>query len=186
MLDRKKMDLLWILVLPLVAGVAYWAMLPAELVVSVPPPYEARFSLDQQEVVESDENRAMGVVEEDTPEGRVRLKYAQEGFDYWADKAISYRYLETVARKYVILYDCRERYVNMFRELLKAYEAPKPPPPPPINSVFASFKVYAPIKAAKIVNERANRYSWKGRIPVPEVPREGPKAVSYAAYKKMN
>ena len=55
---------------------------------------------------EKQENLDKGVVEEETPDGFVIMKYNDEinRFDYWSDKSIKYKYLEVVARKYVILF----------------------------------------------------------------------------------
>ena len=89
-------------------------------------PYENYYLLGNNkeyvEEFEKDENIRKGVVEEETPDGVVIMKYNNdvERFEYWADKSIKYKYLETVARKYVILFDCREKYINMFKELLES------------------------------------------------------------------
>ena len=48
-----------------------------------------------------------------------------ERFEYWSDKSIRYKYLEVVSRKYVIIYDCKDKYVNMFKELLEAMDKAK-------------------------------------------------------------
>jgi ABC-type multidrug transport system ATPase subunit len=44
----------------------------------------------------------------------------REGFVYYSDATIPYRYLEVVARKYVIMNDCKEIYVDMREELKEA------------------------------------------------------------------
>jgi hypothetical protein len=63
-------------------------------------------------VQESDENYKKEQVEEQTPSGLVRMKYDEENkrFVYWSDTTIPTRYLDTVARKYVIVFDKREWY----------------------------------------------------------------------------
>ena len=71
---------------------------------------------------ETEENIRNGVVEEETPKGKVILKYCEEenAFHYWSEHTQDYKYLEVSARKYVILFDCKDKYVNMFRELVKS------------------------------------------------------------------
>ena len=49
-----------------------------------------------------------------TPNGEVYMKYNKEneGFDYWStNKNIKYKYLETVARKFVTVFKCSELYI---------------------------------------------------------------------------
>ena len=57
---------------------------------------------------------------EKTPKGFVYMRYnkEEEGFEYWADTNIDYKYLDTVARKYTYLFGCRGIYINRF-EMLK-------------------------------------------------------------------
>jgi hypothetical protein len=45
----------------------------------------------------------------------------RETFNFYSDNMIPYRFLETVARKYVITYNCRPLYIDMEEEL-KIYE----------------------------------------------------------------
>jgi hypothetical protein len=56
-----------------------------------------------------------------TPIGNVIMTYnnKKEVFDYYSDNAIPYKYLETVLRKYLIIYNCRPLYVDMEEELKK-------------------------------------------------------------------
>ena len=51
---------------------------------------------------------------ETTPDGIVVMRYnkTDEGFDYWADKQISYKHLEVVARKFVTVFQCKEFYID--------------------------------------------------------------------------
>jgi hypothetical protein len=50
---------------------------------------------------------------ETTPNGNVIMKYSAErqSFEYYSDKDIPYKYLETVARKFVKLFFCYENYI---------------------------------------------------------------------------
>jgi hypothetical protein len=60
---------------------------------------------------------------EKTPLGNVVMYYnvKRETFEYYSDSTIPYRFLEVVARKYVITFQCRPLYVIMEEEL-KKYE----------------------------------------------------------------
>jgi hypothetical protein len=59
---------------------------------------------------------------EKTPLGNVILFYdhKRETFAYYSDNTIPYRFLETVARKYVTMFHCKYLYVDMEEELLEA------------------------------------------------------------------
>lgn len=50
---------------------------------------------------------------ETTPNGNVIMKYnfERQSFEYYSDKDIPYKYLETVARKFVKLFFCFQNYV---------------------------------------------------------------------------
>ena len=150
-------------------------------------PYENTYMLNAK-AEESDELLALGVVEEITPEGKVRMKW-EDQFLYWSERPIQYKYLETVARKYVIVYNCKENYINIFAELAKAYY--KPEVEVKQNTAFAAFKSYNTInKKLKvkraIINEKSNQYKWKGKIAefdkpiVPEI-----RKINFKDYKKM-
>ena len=60
---------------------------------------------------------------EHTPLGNVLMFYNHDklAFEYYSDLTIPYRYLETVARKYVVTYNYRPLYIDMEEEL-KEYE----------------------------------------------------------------
>jgi hypothetical protein len=59
------------------------------------------------------------MVIESTPLGNVMMTWNKdrESFIYYADSTIPYRFLETVARKYVIMCDCPELYIDMDAEI---------------------------------------------------------------------
>ena len=56
---------------------------------------------------------------ENTPLGNIIMFYDnnKESFTYYSDNTIPYRFLETVARKYVILYNCKSIFIDMEEEL---------------------------------------------------------------------
>ena len=57
---------------------------------------------------------------EKTPLGNVLMIYDKERstFKYYADSTIPYRYLESVARKYVKFFNCRPIFIDMEEELI--------------------------------------------------------------------
>ena len=65
------------------------------------------------------DNFKKNIIIEKTPLGNVLMFYnnVKESFEYYSDNIIPYRYLETVARKYVITYKCKSLFVNMKEEL---------------------------------------------------------------------
>ena len=155
--------------------------------------YESLYPLDMdtQTIHETVENRMHKRVEETTPEGKVLLTYHEDSnmFFYWALKPIAYRYLEVVARKYVLVYDCKDRYVNMNTELVKAVQALQPKEVKPVDSPFATFKSYNTLAhkrpPSKIANVSGNVYKHIGKeLPTQRV--ETYKPISFAEYKKIN
>lgn len=57
-----------------------------------------------------------------TPLGNIYMRYNNEkkSFQYFSDKNIPYRYLETVGRKYVMTYWCKPIFVDIDEELKRA------------------------------------------------------------------
>lgn len=78
-----------------------------------PVPYEYKYPLVdcKNDRTETNPNN---VVIDVTPNGYVAMRYSkdEEGFIYWADKNVSYKYLETVSRKYVNSFNCQGIYIN--------------------------------------------------------------------------
>ena len=95
------------------------------------------------------------VIMENTPLGNVIMMYDnnRETFNFYSDNMIPYRFLETVARKYLITYNCRPLYIDMEEEL-KIYETKMldheetekqtnlTPQSESKKNVFAKFKSY--------------------------------------------
>ena len=121
--------------------------------------YEDKY-LDMAAADETEKNRTAGLVEEETPQGRVFMRRDGDAFGYWADTSVQFKYLEAVARKWVGVYDRRDLYVEL-REVPKEN------------------------KKAKVEKE-LNKYVWKGRaaeaFPPPPPKMEPP--LSYRDYKK--
>jgi hypothetical protein len=137
----------------------------------------------------------LNVIREETPKGEVLMYYGHEmgSFIYYSKtKEIPYKYLETLARKYVITYDCKRIYIDIRKEYekgLNKYNEMKENKTTDGGSeggaatgddggakkkkqLFASFKTYnrkseVNIKQKDkiyILREKANRYSYRGKI----------------------
>ena len=169
----------WLLLIPAL----WWLYQYRRPVPVVVPTYDQLYGLGMPSLPETEENRKRRVVEEVTPDGAVVLGLEGEVFTYYAPRPVQYKYLETVARKYCIVYDCRERYVNIYRELLK--NLPKKEEPP--DQVFAAFKSYNK-RRPTVTKDRCNVYKWLGKSPDLTLaePKEEVNSddLSYADYKR--
>lgn len=109
-----------------------------------------------------------------TPKGNVIMYYNSEDnvFNYYCDtKDIPYHYLETIARKYVVQFNCKKIYINMIDhmktsdEIEDKYKKNK-------NPLFIDYKFNSKNQSRGgkndtkkyIVKEKSNRYSYCGKI----------------------
>jgi hypothetical protein len=78
---------------------------------------------DQQQKEKILEGLTNSFIIEKTPLGNVAMYYniKRESFTYFSDSTIPYRFLEVVARKYVLTFRCTDLYIIMEEEL-KKYE----------------------------------------------------------------
>ena len=153
-------------------GAAWWWHRPKGWRV---PTYEESYPLDLKEVEETPENREAGVVVEDTPEGRVKMRREGGVFEYWAHRAMAYRYLEPVARKHVLLYG--GTYAKLENATVKEVGDAKEG-----RSVFVTLKT---TKRREVCKE-INRYRWMGKE-TEDVTKMVARDVTFAAFKnKMN
>jgi hypothetical protein len=136
----------------------------------------------------------LNTVTETTPRGDVLMYYSSNlgSFVYHSrTKEIPYKYLETVARKYVIEYNCKKLYVDIRKEYEKGLnkykeikekeeQAAKDAKDGKVDDtkenkkkqVFANFKTYnrkgevhnKQKDKIYILKEQANRYSYRGKI----------------------
>lgn len=62
--------------------------------------------------------RTLNTVHECTPNGGIFLKYNDEdkGFQYWGSSGISYEVLCVVVRKYCLVFNCPNLYINGFHD----------------------------------------------------------------------
>lgn len=87
---------------------------------SQPIPFENRYPIqDAKNTKDINSDFSNNIVLSTTPKGLVYMKYdtKNEGFEYWADKDIDYKYLETVARKYVKIFECKDLYIDRLKIL---------------------------------------------------------------------
>lgn len=91
-------------------------------------PFENRYFIEYDELEEKEltedfvKDLKLNVIREETPKGEVLIHYSDEheSFIYYAKtKEIPYKYLETLARKYVIIYDCKKLYIDIRKEYEK-------------------------------------------------------------------
>jgi hypothetical protein len=113
------------------------------------------------------------IIIETTPLGNVIMMYnnKKEVFEYYCDNTVPYRFLETVARKYVLTYFCRPLYIVMEEELKESEkklveqqnkekrkaeeELANKSTIVPKKSVFAKFKSYNKEALSGQVNKAA-------------------------------
>ena len=160
-------------------------------------PYENRYfkeydDLEEKEMTEDFvKDLTLNVIREETPKGEVLMYYSHEyeSFVYYAKtKEIPYKYLETLARRYVIIYDCKKLYIDIRKEYEKGLNKYKELKENKTSEslvsgqveknenkkkqLFASFKTYnrkGEVNAKQkdkiyILREKANRYSYRGKI----------------------
>lgn len=135
-------------------------------------------------------NLSLNTITETTPRGDVLMYYSSKlgSFVYHSHtKEIPYSYLETVARKYVIEYNCKKLYIDIRKEYekgvkkykeIKAKEEEKSDADDTKEKenkkkqIFANFKTYnrkgevhnKQKDKIYILKEQANRYSYRGKI----------------------
>ena len=149
-------------------------------------------------------------VRETTPQGDVIMAYDadREMFCYYCDKrSVQFKYLEPLARKYVVEHGCKRLYVDI-RQTTKAAQpvtATQPAPatqpvtatqPAPVvtaKSVFAQLKKYGGKPPPVPLKEQVTRYWYCGNLN--EFAKEASsdahdfsiiKPIDYASYKKMS
>ena len=97
-------------------------------------PFEEKYleKLKDMDETELTEEKLLGlekcVLIENTPNGNVIMLYNAHDESFWYfcdDKSVSFKYLETVLRHYVIVYDCKSLYKNKSEQLEKLYEKEK-------------------------------------------------------------
>lgn len=128
-----------------------WFSVPVEKEIIIPvvvERYEDKYKKEFEGAAscESVENLKYSILMENTPIGNVLMFYdsTNNSFVYYSDKVMPYRFLDTVGRKYVIHFKCK----NVF---IIDKSRPKP-----------QNKTKGPLKVE--VKECANRYMYLGKI----------------------
>ena len=156
-------------------------------------PYEMKYPLNSNTT--DVDPKISNIIVENTPIGYVAMRYnqAEAGFEYWTNKTISYSYLETVARRYVNIFNCTELYIDrkkhlkdkiqrLKQEIKENLEAKKKlekeqekSPSVEKEDVFATLKKYNTAISTKtsekekltrddFVCDEANKYIRKGKF----------------------
>ena len=84
--------------------------------------YERKYPLAP--VATNNDTKLNNIIVENTPDGYVAMRYNDEekGFEYWSNKTIAYKYLETVARKYANTFHCTNIYIDRGKHLKEKIE----------------------------------------------------------------
>ena len=178
--------------------------------------FENRFLREYDELADDPDAPVPAVhahVRETTPQGDVIMRYDADRamFCYYCDKrSVQFKYLEPVARKYVVEHGCKRLYIDMRKELAKTTpSATTPSATTPsattvtTKSVFAQLKKYGikpkPLSAPAPIplKEQVTRYWYCGKLDEfnTAVHHDSVahahdfniiKPIDYASYKKMN
>jgi hypothetical protein len=183
--------------------------------------FENRFLREYDELADDPEApvpAAHAHVRETTPQGDVIMRYDADRamFCYYCDKrSVQFKYLEPVARKYVVEHGCKRLYIDMRKELAKTTTSAATTTAATTSaattsaakSVFAQLKKYghgvkpkpsssAPAPAPIPLKEQVTRYWYCGNLAEFNTVAHDSvahahdfniiKPIDYASYKKMN
>jgi hypothetical protein len=141
-----------------------------------PPLYQTWYSLDGTDVFETEENKEKRQVVEQTPAGEVRMKYDDEThtFLYWTDRTIPTYYLHTVARKYVLVFQVKEKYCTPSIEYIPVKKVE-------IKGPFIKYK--NPVSNQTHIEKKMNRYKFMGKLKEEVLMEKENKKISFLEYK---
>lgn len=91
-------------------------------------PYENKYPISEAKNDNKNFNPKRCSICESTPDGLVFMVYDKynEGFNWWSDnKQTAYKYLETVARKYVTIFRCSDLYIDREEDIKNQLEKEK-------------------------------------------------------------
>ena len=169
--------------------------------------FENRFLREYDELADDPDApvpAAHAHVRETTPQGDVIMAYDADRamFCYYCDKrSVQFKYLEPVARKYVVEHGCKRLYIDMRKELAKTATSAATTSAAASKSVFAQLKKYGhgvkpKPSSAPALKEQVTRYWYCGKLDEfntvahDSVAQEHDfsviKPIDYASYKKMN
>ena len=165
--------------------------------------YTSKYNLEHLELVILDDdtkNELKSIVcTDETPAGKVLLTYKEPDFVYYArsGNVIPYRFLDTVARKFVTENNCLEIYTKfelMLDDTAQAApqnettESNEEKPEKEVNSVFITKKKI--IKKREIIKKSMNVFKYGGTIQDFEEKKTGKpenegKKMTFADYKRL-
>ena len=172
--------------------------------------FENRFLREYDEMADDPEApvpAAHAHVRDTTPQGDVIMRYDADRamFCYYCDKrSVQFKYLEPVARKYVMEHGCKRLYIDMRKELANAPPATaiSAPAISATKSVFAQLKKYGKPSSSSSapapipLKEQVTRYWYCGNLAEFNTVAHDSvahahdfsiiKPIDYASYKKMN
>ena len=148
------------------------------------PPFETKYFKEYDELEDDPHTPVPSLnnhVRETTPQGDVIMTYDAERvvFCYYCDKrSVQFKYLESVARKYVITHGCKRIYIDFREELskanikaeaaaavaAKAIATAKPAIKP--TSVFAQLKKYSMMTTTKNTPKNNNNNNANLKHPI--------------------
>lgn len=126
--------------------------------------------MENEEITEEKKKRLKAnILFEYTPVGNVMMYYDSEEneFVYYCDRDLSFKFLETIARKYVIYFHCKSLYKIYEEENTKEIDKNEEiKDEPKKKSVYANFKKYNNKKMKVNDNEiiLQNKYKYNGKI----------------------
>jgi hypothetical protein len=155
-------------------------------------------ALDQRFLSEEDlEGLKDKILEEETPLGLIKMYYNHEykGFMWYCDRNhVPYRILETVARKYIIDFDCYHLYVDLYEELEKSSKLTKRAEEklsaPSTNSLFVEAKDSRDQLLKKLaIKNNFLKFKYRGKIeeykPSPEASTFNIINIDFSTYKQL-
>jgi len=173
--------------------------------------FENRFLREYDELADDPEApvpAAHAHVRETTPQGDVIMRYDADRamFCYYCDKrSVQFKYLEPVARKYVVEHGCKRLYIDMRKELAKTTTSAATTSAATTSatkSVFAQLKKYGKPSSSSSapapipLKEQVTRYWYCGNLAEFNTVAHDSvahahdfniiKPIDYASYKKMN
>jgi len=167
------------------------------------PPFESLYSIDDKEVRELSEAEKEALKKRhskvETPVGDVLMTYEDPYFVYYAKSGsiIPYRFLDVVARKFVLDHDCLGLY-NKLEERKENKEENKDKEDNKENKESKGTNVFLkkkkPVSKKTVITKSMNRFKYGGQISdfekkenavEDEVVREEPKKMTFSDYKKM-
>jgi len=83
----------------------------------IPIPYHEKYNI--KDISGNSQTNINNIIVDNTPDGNVSMRYNSdtEAFEYWSDKSVNYKYLETVSRKYVNAFGCGSLYIDRMKLL---------------------------------------------------------------------